>query len=90
MISTQDLRNKEVINIQNGKSLGFVEDISLNLEKGMVEGIVIPQESSGLFSFFNKGGELLIPWDAVRRVGEEVILVELGVENELAFERKDG
>ena len=61
MISTQDLRNKEVINIRNGKSLGFVEDISLDLEKGTVEGIVIPQQSGGLFSFFNKGTEILIP-----------------------------
>lgn len=78
MISTQDLKNKEVINIQNGKSLGFVDDISLNLEKGLVEGIVIPQQSSGIFSFFHRGGEIVIPWNAVRRVGEEVILVELG------------
>lgn len=90
MISTQDLRNKEVINIHNGKSLGFVEDIAVDLERGIVEGIVIPQQSSGLFSFFGKGGEIVIPWNAVRRVGEEVLLVELGGENELAFERKDG
>ncbi|MBR7148418.1 MAG: YlmC/YmxH family sporulation protein [Firmicutes bacterium] len=90
MISTQDLRNKEVINIHNGKSLGFVEDIAVDLERGIVEGIVIPQQSSGLFSFFGKGGEIIIPWNAVRRVGEEVLLVELGGENELAFERKDG
>ncbi|MBR2001243.1 MAG: YlmC/YmxH family sporulation protein [Firmicutes bacterium] len=90
MISTQDLRNKEVINIHNGKSLGFVEDIAVDLERGIVEGIVIPQQSTGLFSFFGKGGEIIIPWNAVRRVGEEVLLVELGGENELAFERKDG
>ena len=90
MISTQDLKNKEVINIHNGKSLGYVEDIVVELNKGTVEGIVIPQRSSGLFSIFNKGAEIVVPWNAVRRVGEEVILVELGGENELAFERKDG
>ncbi len=90
MISTQDLRNKEVINIHNGKSLGFVDDITVDLEKGTVEGLVIPQSHTGLFSLFSKGGEIFVPWSAVRRVGEEVLLVELGVENELAFERKDG
>ena len=63
MISTQDLRNKEVINIHNGKSLGFVEDIAVDLERGIVEGIVIPQQSTGLFSFFGKGGEIIIPWN---------------------------
>ena len=90
MISTQDLKNKEVINIHNGKSLGYVEDIVVELKKGTVEGIVIPQRSSGLFSILNKGAEIVVPWNAVRRVGEEVILVDLGGENELAFERKDG
>ena len=90
MISTQDLKNKEVINIHNGKSLGYVEDISVDLDKGTVEGIVIPQHSGGFFSMFSKGAEMVVPWNAVRRVGEEVILVELGVENELAFEKKDG
>ncbi|MBQ8589984.1 MAG: YlmC/YmxH family sporulation protein [Firmicutes bacterium] len=83
MLSTQDLKQKEVINIYNGKSLGYIEDISLDLEKGTVEGLVIPQQSNGLFSFFNKGSELVIPWNCVRRVGDEVVLVEIGGEEKL-------
>ena len=90
MISTQDLRNKEVINIYNGKSLGFIEDIALDLEKGIVEGLVIPQQGGGLFSFFNKSSEIIVPWSCVRRVGDEVVLVEMGTENELALQAKDG
>lgn len=77
MVSTQDLKNKEVINIYNGKSMGFVEDITLNLEKGTVEGIVIPQSGGGLFSFFHRGGEIVVPWRCIRRIGDEVVLVEL-------------
>ena len=46
MVSTQDLKNKEVINIYNGKSVGYVDDISLNLERGTVEGIIIPQSAT--------------------------------------------
>ena len=33
-MNTYDIRNKEVINIYDGRSLGFVEDVELNLEKG--------------------------------------------------------
>jgi len=76
MVSTQELRFKEVINVDNGKSLGFVDDISLDLETGTVEGLVITQQSRGVMSFFNRSSEIMIPWNCVRRVGEEVILVE--------------
>jgi sporulation protein YlmC with PRC-barrel domain len=44
MISTQDLRNKEVINIYDGKSLGYVYDIEVNLEKGIIEGLIVPEQ----------------------------------------------
>ena len=32
MLSTDKLKNKEVINISDGRSLGFVSDIEVNLE----------------------------------------------------------
>lgn len=51
MISTFEIRNKEVINIHDGKSMGFIEDIEIDLEKGTVEGVVIPIRRK-LFSFF--------------------------------------
>ena len=42
MISTDKLKNKEVINISDGRSLGFVYDIEVDLDKGVIDGIVIP------------------------------------------------
>lgn len=77
MLSTDKLKNKEVINIYDGRSIGFVSDIEVNIEKGTIEGIVIPAER-GLFSFFSKGeGDMLINWDKVRTVGDDVILVDM-------------
>ena len=76
MLSTDKLKNKEVINISDGRSLGFVSDIEVNLEKGAIEGIIIPAER-GLFSWFHKGEEdRMIRWENVRTVGDDVILVE--------------
>lgn len=78
MISTDKLKNKEVINIADGRSLGFVYDIEVDLEKGVIDGIVIPGQR-GFMGFFSKGeGDTVIKWDKVRTIGDDVILVDLG------------
>ena len=60
MLSTDKLKNREVINIRDGRSLGFICDIEVNLEKGTIEGIVIPT-GKRLFSFLTaKEDDLLI------------------------------
>ena len=41
MLSTEGIKNKEVINISDGRSLGYVGDIEVNLELGKIEGIVL-------------------------------------------------
>jgi len=77
MISTQNLKNKEVINIYDGKSLGFVYDIEVNLEKGTIEGIIVPAERS-FFSFFSKAdNDYVIKWKDIKRIGDDVILVDV-------------
>ena len=77
MLSTDKLKKKEVINIYDGRSIGFVSDIEVNIEKGTIEGIVIPSER-GFFAFFGKNEEdMLITWDKVRTVGDDVILVDM-------------
>ena len=78
MISTAKLTNKEVINIGDGKSLGFVYDIEVDLDKGVIDGIVIPSGKGFLGFFSKKEGDTVIKWDKVRTVGDDVILVDLG------------
>ena len=80
MLSTDKLKNKEVINIFDGKSIGFVSDIEVDLEHGTIGGIVIPGNRGGFgFGLFSKGeGDTLIKWESVKTVGDDVILVDLG------------
>ena len=76
MLSTESIKNKEVINVCDGRSLGFVSDIEVNLQEGTIEGIVLPGER-GLFQLFGKGGgEYMIKWCDIKTIGEDVILVE--------------
>ena len=78
MISTDKLKNKEVINIADGRSLGYVYDTEVDLEKGVIDGIVIPGQR-GFMGLFSKGeGDTVVKWDKVRTIGDDVILVDLG------------
>jgi len=37
MNRTSDFREKEVINIKDGRRLGFVSDVEINLQSGRIE-----------------------------------------------------
>ncbi len=77
MLSTDKLKNKEVINVRDGRSLGFIYDIEVNLANGTIDGIIIPAER-GLFRFFsNKEDDFVIKWDRVKTVGDDVVLVDV-------------
>lgn len=76
MLSTQDVKNKEIINIFDGKSLGYVSDVEVNLEKGRIEAIIVPAQSS-FFNLFTKDNEYIIKWKDIKKIGEDVILVEV-------------
>lgn len=73
-----DFRRKEVINICDAKKLGCVCDVDIDYCTGTVNAIVVPGFSSNFFSCFNgRGTDIVIPWENIVRIGEEVILVEL-------------
>lgn len=82
LISSRQLKNKEIINISNGKSLGFVSDIEINLEKARIDALVLPAARSFL-GIFSKDEEIEIKWKDVRLIGEDVILVNLPSEESL-------
>lgn len=76
MIKTSDLRQREVINITDGKRLGFVNDLDIDLEEGRVKSIIIPAQGK-FFSLFARPGDFVIPWEQIKKIGSDVILVEL-------------
>lgn len=71
-----DLRKKEVINVTDGKSLGLIYDIEIDVEKGIITAIIVPG-GGRFFSFFGRNDDLVISWERVVKIGIDVILVEL-------------
>lgn len=71
-----DFKHKEVINIKDAKRLGFVQDVTADLETGMIKEIIVPG-SNKLFNLFSTGGEIVIPWTCIKTIGDDIILVEI-------------
>ena len=71
-----DFKHKEVINITDGKRLGYVQDVCADLSTGSITSIIVPG-SSKTFSFLSSNNDIVITWDKIRTIGENVILVEL-------------
>jgi len=76
-ISYNDLRNKEVINLCDGSKMGRITDVVFNSDSGKVVGIVVPGEKR----FFKKAGEIFIPLEKVRRIGDDVIFIRFDISN---------
>ncbi len=70
-----ELRCKEIINVNDGARYGFVGDAEVDLETGQVRALVVPGRLR-LFGLLGRERERVFPWSAVRRFGEDIILVE--------------
>lgn len=69
------LRLKEVIGIEDGSRFGYVGDLELDPDSGQVRTLIIPGRLR-LFGLLGREADILIPWEAVRRLGEDTILVD--------------
>jgi YlmC/YmxH family sporulation protein len=76
MNRSSDFRQKEVINISDGRRLGFVSDVEIDLETGKIDAIILAGVGR-LFGILGKESEFVIPWDKIARIGEDIILVDL-------------
>ena len=76
-MSFSEIRRKDVVNICDGKKLGKPIDLVLN-DSACAEALVVPGRSGGLLGLLRQDREgCVIPWGRVRRVGDDVILVEI-------------
>ena len=77
MLKNSELKLKDVIDIKRGKKLGYIDDIDIEVENGLVKAFVVPAHQNRLFNFFLKKNDQIIHWSEIRKIGEDVILVEL-------------
>ncbi len=69
------LQCKEVICVKDGRRLGFVEDVVVEVPEGNIRAIVVP----GPCRFLGVAGrneDFVIPWNCICRIGPDTVLVD--------------
>ncbi len=71
-----ELRCKEVICVADGRRLGFVWDLEIEIPEGCVKSIIVPGPCR-FFGLFGRKDDFVIPWGCIKRIGPDIILVDI-------------
>lgn len=89
IISTADLRKKEIINLCNGARLGYACDFEFDRCSCQITGLVL--ERGGGFLGLGNTDRAVIPWCKVNCIGEDTVLVNFSSQELNSFcKRKKG
>ena len=75
-VRVTELHCKEVICVADGRRLGFVTDVEVEVPKGIVVAIVVPGPCRFL-GIFGRRDDFVIPWSCIRKIGPDIILVDI-------------
>lgn len=82
MIRIADMKHKEIINTIDGSRLGYICDVELDLKEGKINKVIIPGPSK-IMGIFGKNLEYAIPWEKIKKIGEDIILIEIDTDEYL-------
>ena len=77
-----DLQTKDIINIKNGNNLGRIIDARID-ESGKLTYFIV--EEKKLIRKVTRGSEISFAFDKIKKIGEDVILVDLWYNNKCDF-----
>ena len=78
-IKFTQLQCKEVICIADGRRLGFISDVQVEVPEGKVCAVVVPGPGR-LLGLAGRRDDYFIPWSSIRRIGPDIVLVDIGPE----------
>lgn len=58
------------------KDFGYVQDVTADLETGVITSIIVPGNANKINIFANNN-EIEIPWKQIKCIGDDIILVEI-------------
>ncbi|MHC1747390.1 MAG: YlmC/YmxH family sporulation protein [Cellulosilyticaceae bacterium] len=71
-----DMKQKEIINTTDGSRLGYICDVEIDWEEGKIKKVIVPGPGK-VMGIFGRDMEYIIPWEKIKKIGEDIILVEL-------------
>ena len=72
--STEDIRQKEIINLCDGARLGCATDFEISVCDAKILALIV---HVGGWLGFGKSERIIIPWEKIECIGEDTILVKL-------------
>jgi len=77
------LGGKEIVNLNDGGRLGILaeSDLLIDDRNGKIKALLVPDYKSQ-FSIFHDKNYLEIPWECVKKIGNDMIIIELDDETE--------
>lgn len=87
MLKISEFQTKDVINMIDGKKLGTVSDLEIDLQQGRVDAIVCPGPGK-FFGLFSSGQDIVIPWRNIVKIGADVILVRIDEQHYIIDEKE--
>ena len=76
MMRISEFQTKAVVNVANGKQLGNIGDIDIDLQTGQIQSLII-LGSGKVLGLFGREESTVIPWQNIVKIGADVILVRL-------------
>lgn len=71
-----ELREKEVINLCDGKRLGYIMDVEFDVCSGKIEKVIIPGPGK-ICGVFGTDREYVIPFGCIKKIGPDFVLMEI-------------
>ena len=75
-----DMRQKEIINVKDGKRYGFIADVDIDEKTGKLKKIIVPANTKVL-GIFGKESEYSIDWSDIKQIGDDIILIDVDSED---------
>ena len=69
------LQCKEVICVGDGRRLGFIEDVEVEIPEGRICAIIVPGPCPVL-GLWGRREDYCIPWGCIRKIGPDIVLVD--------------
>lgn len=88
MVKISDFQIKDVVNVSDGKKLGNIGDIEINLSTGKIEAVIVTGNGKVL-GFFGREEDIVIPWKNIIKIGQDVILVRFKTIEEKSAEEME-
>lgn len=88
MITLTELQIKDIIMVDDGRKLGNITDLEIDVDKGKILYLIIGTKGK-VMGLFGKEEELMVPWENIVTIGSDVILVKKDQNPKLFSERSE-